>query len=154
MRRPNLIGADALPVHGADRHHLRLRRLRARARPRARAPPATTTCAPSRPGAARPATSCSSASASPCYVEVTAGPQADGKEFAKVEIDADGSATVFTGTSPHGQGHHTAFAMLASDNLGIPMDQIRVVHGDTDLVPEGEGTMGSRSLQLGGSAVQ
>ena len=86
------------------------------------------------------------------YVEVTAGPTA-GKEFAKVEIEADGSATVYTGSSAHGQGHHTAFAMLASDELGIPMEQIRVVHGDTDLVAEGEGTMGSRSLQLGGSAV-
>jgi carbon-monoxide dehydrogenase large subunit len=86
------------------------------------------------------------------YVEVTAGPTA-GKEFAKVEVEADGSATVYTGSSPHGQGHHTAFAMLASDELGIPIDQITVVHGDTDLVAEGEGTMGSRSLQLGGSAV-
>ncbi|MEQ1788737.1 MAG: molybdopterin cofactor-binding domain-containing protein [Acidimicrobiales bacterium] len=86
------------------------------------------------------------------YVEVTAGPTA-GKEFAKVEIEADGSATVYTGSSAHGQGHHTAFATLASAELGIPMAQIRVVHGDTDLVAEGEGTMGSRSLQLGGSAV-
>ena len=86
------------------------------------------------------------------YVEVTAGPTA-GKEFAKVEVEADGSATVYTGSSSHGQGHHTAFASLASAELGIPMDQIRVVHGDTDLVAEGEGTMGSRSLQLGGSAV-
>jgi carbon-monoxide dehydrogenase large subunit len=86
------------------------------------------------------------------YVEVTAGPTA-GKEFAKVEVEADGSATVYTGSSAHGQGHHTAFAMLASDELGIPIDQITVVHGDTDLVAEGEGTMGSRSLQLGGSAV-
>lgn len=86
------------------------------------------------------------------YVEVTAGPEA-GKEHARVEIEADGSATVYTGSSPHGQGHHTAFATLASAELGIPMDQIRVVHGDTDLVARGEGTMGSRSLQLGGSAV-
>ncbi len=86
------------------------------------------------------------------YVEVTAGPEA-GKEFAKVEVEADGSATVYTGSSPHGQGLHTAFASLASHELGIPMEQIRVVHGDTDLVAAGEGTMGSRSLQLGGSAV-
>ena len=86
------------------------------------------------------------------YVEVTAGPTA-GKEFAKVEVETDGSATIYTGSSPHGQGHHTAFASLASAELGIPMDQIRVVHGDTDAVQSGEGTMGSRSLQLGGSAV-
>ncbi len=86
------------------------------------------------------------------YVEVTAGPTA-GEEQGKVEIEADGSATVYTGTSPHGQGHATAWAMIASEELGIPMDRVRVVHGDTDLVPVGVGTFGSRSLQLGGSAV-
>jgi carbon-monoxide dehydrogenase large subunit len=86
------------------------------------------------------------------YVEVTAGPTA-GTEFARVVVEEDGSATVYTGSSPHGQGHHTAFATLASAELGIPIEQIRLVHGDTDLVARGEGTMGSRSLQLGGSAV-
>ncbi len=86
------------------------------------------------------------------YVEVTAGPTA-GREHARVVIEHDGSATVYTGSSSHGQGHHTAFASLASLELGIPMEQISVVHGDTDLVARGEGTMGSRSLQLGGSAV-
>jgi aerobic carbon-monoxide dehydrogenase large subunit len=87
------------------------------------------------------------------YVEVTAGPSA-GSEFARVSIEPDGSATIYTGSSPHGQGHHTAFAQLASEELGMPMDRIRVVHGDTDLVDRGAGTMGSRSLQLGGSAVR
>jgi aerobic carbon-monoxide dehydrogenase large subunit len=87
------------------------------------------------------------------YVEVTAGPSAGG-EYASVEVHADGSATILTGASPHGQGHHTAFAQLASEELGIPMDRITVVHGDTDLVPKGVGTFGSRSLQLGGAAVQ
>src|SRR5690606_10540902 len=58
-----------------------------------------------------------------------------------------------TGSSPHGQGHWTSYAMLVSDQLGIDLDKIEVVHGDTDLIPEGVGTMGSRSLQLGGSAV-
>ncbi len=86
------------------------------------------------------------------YVEVTAGPTA-GSEHARVVIEADGSATVYTGSSAHGQGHDTAFATLISARLGIPMDKITVVHGDTDLVERGEGTMGSRSLQLGGSAV-
>jgi carbon-monoxide dehydrogenase large subunit len=70
-----------------------------------------------------------------------------------VEVEADGSATIYTGSSPHGQGHATAFATLASAELGIPTERIRVVHGDTDLVDRGAGTMGSRSLQLGGSAV-
>jgi carbon-monoxide dehydrogenase large subunit len=86
------------------------------------------------------------------YVEVTAGPTAGG-EFAEVQVHPDGSATVLTGASPHGQGHATSFAMLASEQTGIPMERITVLHGDTDVVARGEGTMGSRSLQLGGSAV-
>jgi carbon-monoxide dehydrogenase large subunit len=87
------------------------------------------------------------------YVEVTAGPT-PGDEFGRVEIESDGSATVYTGASPHGQGHHTAFSMIASEELGIPIERIRVVHGDTDLVAKGVGTFGSRSLQLGGTAVK
>jgi carbon-monoxide dehydrogenase large subunit len=86
------------------------------------------------------------------YVEVTGGPYA-GNEVAKVEITPEGGARVYTGTSPHGQGHVTSWSMLASDQLGIPMDRIEVIHGDTDLVPVGGGTSGSRSLQLGGAAV-
>jgi carbon-monoxide dehydrogenase large subunit len=60
---------------------------------------------------------------------------------------------VFAGTSVHGQGHHTAFAMLASEVLGIPMDKISLVNSDTDAVPRGSGTLGSRSLQTAGSAI-
>src|SRR3954463_1842224 len=86
------------------------------------------------------------------YVEITAGPEA-GQEFARVNVRPDGSAVVYTGTSPHGQGHATSFAMLAADELGIPIERISVVHGDTDLVARGGGTGGSRSLQLGGAAV-
>ncbi|MEY4607315.1 MAG: hypothetical protein RLY45_2075 [Actinomycetota bacterium] len=86
------------------------------------------------------------------YVEITGGVPPFG-EHAKIEVHDDGSATVYTGTSPHGQGHATAWAMIAQDRLGIPMEQITLVWGDTDLVPEGGGTMGSRSLQQGGTAV-
>jgi aerobic carbon-monoxide dehydrogenase large subunit len=86
------------------------------------------------------------------YVEITA-PDPDAGETAKLEVQGDGSATVYTGSSAHGQGHHTAWAMLVQDELGIPMDQITVIHGDTDLIPVGVGSYGSRSLQLGGSAV-
>ncbi len=86
------------------------------------------------------------------YVEITAGP-AGQSEFGKVVLRPDGGLTVFTGSSSHGQGHDTAWAMLAHDLTGIPMDDIEVVWGDTDRVAEGSGTMGSRSLQLGGSAV-
>jgi carbon-monoxide dehydrogenase large subunit len=86
------------------------------------------------------------------YVEITAADGAAG-ETAKVEVHDDGTATVYTGSSAHGQGHHTAFAMIVQDELGIPMDKIEVIHGDTDLIPDGVGTYASRSLQLGGSAV-
>jgi aerobic carbon-monoxide dehydrogenase large subunit len=91
-----------------------------------------------------------------CYVEITGvGGEAGGpQENATVEVHPDGSATILTGTSPHGQGHSTVWAMLASDELGIPIDKITVKWGDTDLIPVGGGTGGSRSLQLGGAAVQ
>jgi carbon-monoxide dehydrogenase large subunit len=86
------------------------------------------------------------------YVEVTA-PVGLHVEFGAVEIHDDGSASVFAGTSVHGQGHHTAFAMLASEVLGIPMDKITLVNSDTATVPRGAGTLGSRSLQTAGSAI-
>jgi carbon-monoxide dehydrogenase large subunit len=86
------------------------------------------------------------------YVEVTA-PVGLHVEFGAVEINDDGSANVLAGTSAHGQGHHTAFAMLASETLGIPMEKITLVDSDTDRVPRGAGTMGSRSLQTAGSAI-
>src|SRR5579875_1850226 len=90
------------------------------------------------------------------YVEITGGGDESGapKENATIEIHPDGSATILTGTSPHGQGHATVWAMLASEELGIPIDRIEVKWGDTDLVPEGGGTGGSRSLQQGGAAVR
>jgi carbon-monoxide dehydrogenase large subunit len=90
------------------------------------------------------------------YVEITGGGDESGppSENATVEVHPDGSATILTGTSPHGQGHQTAWAMLASEELGIPIDKITLKWGDTDLVPEGGGTGGSRSLQQGGAAVQ
>jgi aerobic carbon-monoxide dehydrogenase large subunit len=84
------------------------------------------------------------------YVEVTAWA---GNEFGSVEVNDDGTVTVMTGTSPHGQGHETAFAQIASGVLGVPIDAVRVVHSDTGVVPKGDGTYGSRSLQLGGTAV-
>jgi len=91
-----------------------------------------------------------------CYVEITGagdGPAQRPSENATVEVHPDGSATILTGTSPHGQGHATAWAMLASEELGIGVDKITLRWGDTDLIPEGGGTGGSRSLQHGGAAV-
>jgi carbon-monoxide dehydrogenase large subunit len=87
------------------------------------------------------------------YVEITAV-DADGGETARLVVHDDGTATVYTGSSAHGQGHHTAWAMLVQAELGIDMSQVTVIHGDTDLVPVGVGTYASRSLQLGGVAVQ
>jgi aerobic carbon-monoxide dehydrogenase large subunit len=86
------------------------------------------------------------------YVEITAG-DADGGETARLVVHGDGTATVYTGSSPHGQGHHTAWAMLVEAELGIEMAKVTVIHGDTDLIPTGVGTYASRSLQLGGVAV-
>jgi carbon-monoxide dehydrogenase large subunit len=90
------------------------------------------------------------------YVEITGpGGEAGGpNENGTVEVHPDGTATVLTGTSPHGQGHQTVWAMIVSEELGIPVDKVTVKWGDTDLVPQGGGTGGSRSLQLGGAAVQ
>jgi aerobic carbon-monoxide dehydrogenase large subunit len=91
-----------------------------------------------------------------CYVEITGGGDEAGAphENGTVEVHPDGTATILTGTSPHGQGHETVWAMLASAELGIPIDKITVKWGDTDLIPEGGGTGGSRSLQQGGAAVR
>lgn len=86
-----------------------------------------------------------------CYVEITAG--GGPEEYAAVTIHPDGSATVAAGTAAHGQGHATSYAMLVSDATGIPIGRITHIDGDTDLVPRGGGTGGSRSLQLAGSAV-
>ncbi len=85
------------------------------------------------------------------YVEVTAG--GAGSEFSAVQIFPDGTASIKVGTSAHGQGHATSFAMIVSDRFGIPMDRINFIQSDTSQVPTGGGTGGSRSLQIGGSAV-
>jgi carbon-monoxide dehydrogenase large subunit len=83
------------------------------------------------------------------YVEVTGF----GSEYGEVVVEPGGRVTARTGVSPHGQGHETAFAQLVAATLGVGPGQVTVVHSDTAAVPRGEGTMGSRSLQVGGSAV-
>jgi carbon-monoxide dehydrogenase large subunit len=87
------------------------------------------------------------------YVEITAA-DANGGETARLVVHDDGTVTVYTGSSPHGQGHQTAWAMLVEAELGIDMSKVNVIYGDTDLIPAAVGTYGSRSLQLGGVAVQ
>ncbi len=86
------------------------------------------------------------------YVEVTA-PFGLHVEWGKVEINDDGTANMRVGTSAHGQGHDTAFSMIVSDMLGIAMDDLTLIQSDTDAIPQGAGTMGSRSLQTAGSAL-
>jgi carbon-monoxide dehydrogenase large subunit len=89
------------------------------------------------------------------YVEITA--MSGGGELGQVEVTpaADGEVDVriVTGTTPYGQGHRTTWAMLVADRLGVPMDRITVIHGDTDLVRTSQITGGSRSVQLGGTNV-
>ena len=85
------------------------------------------------------------------YVEIS-NPMGNG-DFGSMEVRPDGSALVLTGSSNHGQGHHTAFAQVASEATGIAFERIEVRHGDTDEVKRGGGTGGSRSLQSGGVAV-
>ncbi|MCY3541662.1 MAG: xanthine dehydrogenase family protein molybdopterin-binding subunit [Gammaproteobacteria bacterium] len=74
-------------------------------------------------------------------------------ESAEVRVDVTGSVTVMTGTHSHGQGHETTFAQVVSDKLGIPFENVTVVHGDTSKSDYGLGTYGSRSLAVGGSAI-
>ncbi|HXX79607.1 MAG TPA: molybdopterin cofactor-binding domain-containing protein, partial [Ktedonobacteraceae bacterium] len=74
-------------------------------------------------------------------------------ESARVRVEQGGTVMVYTGSSPHGQGEETTFAQIVSEEFGIPIDDIVVLHGDTDSTPEGRGTYGSRSTAVGGAAV-
>lgn len=89
----------------------------------------------------------------PSSVAGALGAQAGLWESATVRVHPTGKVTVFTGSHSHGQGHETTFAQLAADELGIAMDDVDVVHGDTGRVPFGMGTYGSRSGAVGGTAI-
>lgn len=84
-----------------------------------------------------------------CYVEICAF----GYEGAVVRVEPSGTVTVLTGISPHGQGQATTFAQIVADELGVPLENVTVRYGDTALTPMGQGTMGSRGLTVGGSAL-
>ena len=86
------------------------------------------------------------------YVETTA-PIGLHTEWTKVEVNDDGEIEMYAGTSVHGQGHDTAFSMIASSILGVPMDKVHHYDSDTATVASGAGTMGSRSLQTAGSGI-
>ncbi len=92
------------------------------------------------------------------YVEICAlGPSqampAGGWESATVRIEPTGKVTVMTGASPHGQGQETSFAQIAADELGVDLNDVSVIHGDTAIVQYGIGTFGSRATAVGGTAV-
>ncbi len=89
----------------------------------------------------------------PSAVVGSLGARAGLYEVANIRVHPTGSVTVFTGTHSHGQGHETTLAQLVVDQLGVPLDQVEVVHGDTAKIPFGMGTYGSRSLAVGGSAM-
>ncbi len=74
-------------------------------------------------------------------------------ESARVRVEQSGTVMVYTGSSPHGQGEETSFAQIVAEEFGVPIDNVLVMHGDTDSTPEGRGTYGSRTLAVGGSAV-
>jgi carbon-monoxide dehydrogenase large subunit len=89
----------------------------------------------------------------PSAVVGSLGARAGLFEAAAVRVHPTGSVTILTGSHSHGQGHETTFAQLVADGLGIPMDSIEIVHGDTAKIPYGMGTYGSRSLAVGGTAI-
>jgi carbon-monoxide dehydrogenase large subunit len=84
------------------------------------------------------------------YVEITNG--IGEAEFGAVEITDEGGAIVRTGSFSHGQGHETTFAQIVAERTGVPVEKIQVIAGDTDSVPRGTGTYGSKSTQIGGAA--
>jgi aerobic carbon-monoxide dehydrogenase large subunit len=98
-----------------------------------------------------------------CYIEACGlapsniagalGARAGLFEAGEVRVNPTGSVTVFTGSHSHGQGHETTFSQVVSDRLGVPIEQIEIVHGDTGRIPFGMGTYGSRSIAVGGSAI-
>ena len=84
------------------------------------------------------------------YIESTMG---EPGEAAEVKFSEDGTVNVLVGTQSNGQGHETAYAQVASDRLGVPIEQIQIIQGDTDAIPTGGGTGGSRSLTAQATAI-
>ena len=80
-------------------------------------------------------------------------PGVGGWESCTIRIEPTGMVSVLTGVSPHGQGNETTFAQIVADELGVPIEHVEVIHGDTDVVSYGIGTFGSRSLAVGGAAL-
>src|SRR5581483_5946918 len=98
-----------------------------------------------------------------CYVESSGvapsrfagalGARAGFYESAAIRLEPDGAVQARLGTHNHGQGHQTSFAQILSSQLGVPIEKVEIIEGDTDVVPHGTGTFGSRSIAIGGSAL-
>ncbi len=88
-----------------------------------------------------------------CGVGPSSGLPTGGWEHSQVTVERDGRVSATTGASPHGQGNETTFAQMLADQLGIPMEHVRIQHGDTGVVKQGIGTFGSRSQAVGGAAL-
>ena len=161
LRRKNFI--KEFPAHDGVRADDRLRRLRRVARPAARASSTSTRSARSRRSAARAATRSSSASASRRTTRCAASRRRGSSARSATRSAAGtrrrsascrlGSVQVVTGTSPHGQGHETTWAQIVADQLGVDIDDVEVLHGDTAVSQLGMDTYGSRSLAVGGVAL-
>ena len=85
------------------------------------------------------------------FIDRTAG--IPGAEYGSIELNIDGTFMVLTGSSPYGQGHYTTWAAIVAERTGVPMERIEIMHGDTDIVPRGRISGGSRSVQKAGSAI-
>ncbi len=158
IRRRNLIPPSGDAVQDADRSDLRLRRLPEDFCPRARDLGLRRLCqapraSPQRGGKLR-------GIGIACYVESSGvapsrfagmlGARVGFYEAASIRVEPDGAVRAALGTHNHGQGHATTFAQILSSRLGMPVDRIAIVEGDTDEVPHGTGTFGSRSIAIGG----
>ena len=150
LRRRNFIRPtpSRTPPRRAPRYDSATTRARSTSRS---SPPATRSCATSR-SRRRDKGDPNQLGVGLCvYVEVTNG--LGEKEFGAVrDHRAEGEAVLRTGSFSHGQGHETTFAMIVAEQLGMPMDTVSVIKGDTDQVPRGTGTYGSKSTQIGGAA--
>ena len=160
MRRRNFI--TEFPYATTDRPDLRLRRVHQDARQRWRSCPARSRTFEAREQEAATrgkllgrgiSTYVEICGLAPSAVTHAIGLTPGGWETSTVRVHPTGKVTVITGTSPHGQGHATSWSQIVESELGIPFDDVEVIHGDTAFAPYGLGTYGSRSLAVGGTAV-
>ena len=161
MRRRNLISRADFPYSGARRPRVRFRRSAGAARQALDASRTTPRCGASRPRCVRNgvlmgiglAAFIDKAGTGPSANLAKRGGLHGGWESAIVRVHSDGKVTFFAGSHSHGQGHEITFCQIAADRLGLPIEDIRLVEGDTDQIPFGNGTWGARSASVAGTAI-